>query len=969
MKSNILNHFLVKQLLATVCITSSAFAADTTWTSTSNADWHTIGNWSAGIPNTAPSRAVFDSNATVGAVTFAANMNRFDGLLLKAAHTSALSINSTTGTLNFRLSNGTGITIESGAGAFSLGTSGGNIQLVPDSNPVGPITQTFQNDSSNTATLGSKITSVTGGGNNAWTLTFTGSGNWQVDAALNSTPTTGASAIVKDGLGTTTFTAANTYAGATTIKNGTLVLAGGDNRLNSATVLTLGDISNNAGKLVLGSTGLAGVTDGKSNLTVAGLSSVGIGVSSIVGGFSTVSALTINQAGNTTFTGTLGGVGANENNLSLTKSGAGTLTLSGANTYTGTTTISAGTLEIGGSGTLGSGNYAGTISNAGTLRVSTSANQTLGAIISGAGALIKSGTGTLTLNGANSFSGGTTINGGTLAVGASGTVGGNANTITVGVGNSVTLDLLGTAANKTITSGAITINTGGQLTIKRSEFVDTAGATATFTGALSGGGNLIIGSIATAPTGAGHRHRFTSATAFDNFDGAITVQSGANLALFNGTLTSAKSNNLTVDTGGYVSLIGGSTTFVGALNGGGSFTKNTAGDTATLSVASGSFSGAIASNLLSGTGTVALTKTSSATLTLSGPNTYSGLTTINGGVLEATKLINGGGTDSSIGTSSNAATSLVFGAATATLRYTGAAAASTDRGFTLSSGVGGGATIEASGSTSGNTLTFVSTGGSLAYGTVDQTRLLTLGGTNTGNNTFSKTIADNGIAATSLTKANGGKWVLTAANSYSGKTTVSGGNLTLSSTGTLGTTSEVALDSGTLDVSLKGGGYSVAKVTGSGNVIGALTVTTELAIGNSAGTVNFQGLTVGNLSTFEVGGGAGDLANVTDALNLGGTLDLNLLSGESYVANEVYTLFAYNDGQLTGTFSGLDDEEVFSNDVGVWKIDYDALAPGLNGGDTGGANERFVTLTAVPEPAAALLGSLGILALLRRRRN
>ena len=100
----------------------------------------------------------------------------------------------------------------------------------------------------------------------------------------------------------------------------------------------------------------------------------------------------------------------------LDKSGAGTLLLSGVNTYTGNTTISAGTLEIGGAGQLGSGTYAGTISNSGTLDYNSSADQTLSGIISGTGDLEVNGAGTLTLSADNTYTGTTDINAGTLLI-------------------------------------------------------------------------------------------------------------------------------------------------------------------------------------------------------------------------------------------------------------------------------------------------------------------------------------------------------------------------------------------------------------------------------------------------------------------------------------------------------------------------------------------------------------------------
>ena len=100
----------------------------------------------------------------------------------------------------------------------------------------------------------------------------------------------------------------------------------------------------------------------------------------------------------------------------------GTLTLTGTNTYTGRTFINSGTVEIGGSGTLGSGSYAGLITNDGTLEYTSDQAQTLsGNIIdgSGTGALVKDGSSSvLTLSGNNGYSGTTTIDQGTVRAGS-----------------------------------------------------------------------------------------------------------------------------------------------------------------------------------------------------------------------------------------------------------------------------------------------------------------------------------------------------------------------------------------------------------------------------------------------------------------------------------------------------------------------------------------------------------------------
>ncbi|EBU7341328.1 fibronectin-binding autotransporter adhesin ShdA [Salmonella enterica subsp. enterica serovar Senftenberg] len=105
------------------------------------------------------------------------------------------------------------------------------------------------------------------------------------------------------------------------------------------------------------------------------------------------------------------GEGELENTLSgsgsLVKTGTGELTLSGDNTYSGGTTISGGTLTADHADSLGSGD----IDNSGVLQVG---EGELENTLSGAGSLVKTGTGELTLSGDNSYSGGTTISDGTL---------------------------------------------------------------------------------------------------------------------------------------------------------------------------------------------------------------------------------------------------------------------------------------------------------------------------------------------------------------------------------------------------------------------------------------------------------------------------------------------------------------------------------------------------------------------------
>jgi len=264
-------------------------------------------------------------------------------------------------------------------------------------------------------------------------------------------------------------------------------------------------------------------------------------------------ALTVGSSDGSTFNGVIqnaaGGAG------SLSKIGAGTLTLTGANTYTGGTAIDAGTLQIGTGGTTGS--IVGNVANSGALVFDRSNDLTFGGVVSGGGSLTLSGSGSLTLSKANTYTGGTAIDAGTLQVGTGGTSG----------------SIVGNVTN----NSALVFDRSNNLT---------------FAGDISGSGSLT--------------HR------------------GDNTLILTGTST----------------YTGGTVIDSGGIN------------TGTLRVGNGGTTGSIAGNvfnnstlefkrsdevvfggLISGSGS--LTKSGAGSLILTAANTYSGGTTINSGILLA----------------------------------------------------------------------------------------------------------------------------------------------------------------------------------------------------------------------------------------------------------------------------------------------------------------------------------------------
>jgi len=115
--------------------------------------------------------------------------------------------------------------------------------------------------------------------------------------------------------------------------------------------------------------------------------------------------LTVDNANFSTFDGVVTGSGG------LTKTGAGELRLTGASDYSGTTLIGGGMLVLGEGGAIG----AGTVTNNAALGFDGALDRTFANTIQGNGALVKTGSGQVTLTGTNgSFSGAIDVQGGAL---------------------------------------------------------------------------------------------------------------------------------------------------------------------------------------------------------------------------------------------------------------------------------------------------------------------------------------------------------------------------------------------------------------------------------------------------------------------------------------------------------------------------------------------------------------------------
>jgi|GEM_PF-2299728 autotransporter-associated beta strand protein/VCBS repeat-containing protein len=660
---------------------------------------------------------------------------------------------------------------------------------------------------------------------------------------------TNSSGITKVGSGSLTLSGANTYTGSTIVNAGTLYLENGSAIADSSAVTI------NSG---------AEIELYISDETIGSLA--GAGTLTLNGGSLTV-------GGNNSDTIFSGQIQDGGNSGGLIKTGSGTLTLTagdGINTYSGGTSVDSGTLAISrashlgtGSVTLGDGTLqllsGGNLSSSNpmtnttvltgdsTINVASGVYAKWSSVISGSGSLTKTGTGSLSVTEANTYTGDTTLSEGAIIIdSATATLGGadagNGNaygTLTIQSGAHLDFNYGATIANDLVIGGVgvgygaiqagfsgTDVTFTGAVTLSSDTLVDPGNITLEFSGGISDGGNgytltnawngtVKLSGAATNWTGgistaANHTGKFSITDASNIGSGEITLNGGSLIIADATTL----SNAVTIGSGGGSIDASNAVTLSGVLSGTDAFTKLGAG-TLTLSgtnIHSGAVTVSAGTLALSGGSSIgddsAVTVNSGATLSLTEGNETIGSLSGSGAIALTYGLTVGNASNTTFsGAISSTNTSGITKVGTGTLTLSGV---NTYTGSTMVSAgtlvVTGGSAIAdtsavtvASGATFGLDVDASETVGSIAgAGTISANGgILTVGGDNT-STTFSGVISEevNGLA---LDKVGSGTLTLSGNNTYSGDTRVSGGVLSVADDSNLGY-GTLTLNSGTLSV-------------------------------------------------------------------------------------------------------------------------------------------------------------------------
>ena len=819
----------------------------------------TIGNPGSSLPNRLGGNILASSLSIAGASTLAGS----NTWTLSGASTVDASLDGS-GAL---IKDGAGILTLSGASGYSGGThvAAGTLKLGGASAAAGTAGTAVVLDAdavldiadgasvANAVTSrGAVVANSSGSGMLTGTLTLAadgsrvgsaaGAGGLTVAGAIGESG--GARALVKVDAGTVVLAAgaANTYTGATRLDAGTLVV---DGTLRSAAL----DVR--AGLLALGSAGrlLAAPV-----VTVAAGATLGLGGSETVGSLAGAggvalgaATLATGSAGDSTFSGVLSGSGG------LTKQGSSTFVLAGDNRYGGTTRVAAGTLatagderiadasalvvdagavlRLGGSETAGSLAGAGSVVTGGTGSTLSigggNANSIFDGIVSGSGGLAKTGTGMLTLSGANNYGGPTRVAAGTLAtIGSERIADASALVVDAGAvlrlgGSQTTASLAGTGSVVTAGAGS-TLSVGGGNADSRFDGIvsgsgslaKTGSGTLTLTGANSHGGGTRVAAGTLKLGGASAAAGTASVAIVLDADAVLDIADGASVA------------NAVTSRGAVVANSSGSGMLTGTLT--------LAADGSRVGSAAGAGGLTVAGAIGESGGARALVKVDAGTVVLAAgaANTYTGATRLDAGTLVVDGTLRSAALDVRAGL-------LALGSAG---RLLAAPVVTVAAGATL--GLGGSETV-----------------GSLAgAGSVDL-GAATLATGSAGDSTFSGVLSGSG----GLTKQGSSTFVLAGDNRYGGTTRVAAGTLATAGDERIADASALVVDAGAM---LRlGGSETAGSLAGVGSVVigGAGSM---LSVGGGNANSTFDGIVSGSGGLAKAGTG---MLTLSGANNYGGT--------------------------------------------------------------------------------------------------
>lgn len=836
-----------------------------------------------------------------------------DGILtLSGANTFSGGMTISAGQLNINNGGSSSANSAVGTGTFTINggtidnTSGSDVTLLPNNAQTWAGSFTYAGSVPNNLDLGTGAVTLT-----ATPTVTVNAGTLSVGGAIS-----GAFGITKSGAGALVLSGVNTYgnngASDTAVNGGTLVigndLALGSSRLNLADGVTLQSADSSAhvitNKLNFGSgAGGNNIFAGTGNLTFTGSAANG-----------TSKTMTVNNPV-TEFSGVLSGA------MARTVAGTGLLIYSGANTYTAGTTINPGaTLQLGNGSTNGSLSTSGVIDVEGTLIFNRSDALFQGihfstAPIIGGGSVIQAGSGTTTLNAANTYAGLTSVNNGELFITPAYQGGGD-----VSVADNASFGVSASSVSNSATIGSLTLGTGGATTLDFSYGLTgnptnaalVAGAvTINGTSAIRIGGTFVAGTFPVL------RYGSLSGT----FQSMVVGPRGVTATLSNDTVNHVL--NVTVSSVGSgivwtgtnsVSpnlwdlntttnwLIGGlPTDYFENVPPGDAVTFNDSGSglvllSNTVSPASVTINNSSVNYTFQGTGQInssaGLTKVGAGTVTLNVPGTFSGSTVLSNGTFSI------GADQTFANLSGNSAVTVSTGTPTLTVNDSlNTTFSGNISGATLAMTGGGQLTMTGSNNLSGNL--FAKAGGvTLDSGSISadsycsigqngtDNGTLTLKGTAnfTGNNDFN--VGDVGSSVGTLNIQDTAN--LTVASFFVGSANGAGSTASGTVNQTGGTITQTSSATGAVAI---GGRLDTTSIGGAGvyNLSGGV-LNTATAIrlgGGGAGTFNQSGGTVncgvdvniarfaGSSGTYNLDGGTLRTAHVTSSTGANATFNMN----------------------------------------------------------------------------------------------